>query len=68
MKTVKSRRYARIAWARCNDCDWMCDEKNAHGVAVQHHDRTNHWVDVTVEMSYHPRDDTGQIDKITTVK
>lgn len=36
--------------AYCVECDKTWDSKNAHGVAVQHHDKTGH--EVHVEAGY----------------
>ncbi len=49
---MTQRRFSRSVWAVCHECGTVWSEKNAHGVAVQHHDKTGHWGSVTVEMSY----------------
>ena len=41
-----------LVQAICFDCGQRWDAANAHGVAVQHHDRTGHSVAIDYEMSY----------------
>jgi hypothetical protein len=40
-----------FACARCCDCDWTLDSKNAIGVAAKHSDKYDHWVDVDISSS-----------------
>ena len=40
------------ASAFCTECDWETDGKNAHGIAVQHHRRTGHTVNVEQIQSF----------------
>lgn len=41
-----------LVQAVCLDCGERWDSANAHGVAVQHHDRYGHTVAIDYEMAY----------------
>jgi len=49
-RKVRARR--TLIAAECFDCGKRWNTRNAHGVAVQHHDKTGHMVWVDYEMSY----------------
>jgi len=36
-------------FAKCNECNWKLDSKNALGLAAQHHDRTGHSIGIEVQ-------------------
>ena len=40
--------------AKCEDCDWELDSKNALGLAAQHHDKYDHniFIDVSGGIKY----------------